>query len=99
LTQHLPSFPTRRSSDSSPGPAANTQRIVVLGEHKYYRHLHIELLEAALAQTGKIKNPLKQLNPLDFIWQSNEPQVLKFYTGLARDRKSTRLNSSHVKTS
>ncbi|WP_245964581.1 DEAD/DEAH box helicase [Rufibacter immobilis] len=77
-----PSFPF--SVTPSAEPNQSTQRILVLGEHKYYRHLHVELLEAAVAQTGKIKNPLKQLNPLDFVWQTDKPEELKFYTGLSR---------------
>jgi hypothetical protein len=62
----------------------NTVRIVVLGEHKYYRHLTVELLEATTTQAGKVKNPLNALNPLDFIWQTDQPSELKFYTALAR---------------
>ncbi|MBA9077186.1 DEAD/DEAH box helicase [Rufibacter quisquiliarum] len=83
LAPEQPKLPFQ-STPTSAQPNQNTQRIVVLGEHKYYKHLHVELLEAAVAQSGNIKNPLKQVNPLDFIWQSNEPEVLKFYTGLSR---------------
>ncbi|WP_181307605.1 DEAD/DEAH box helicase [Rufibacter sp. XAAS-G3-1] len=76
--QGLPFLP------SGPSPKENTQRILVLGEHKYYKHLSVELLEAATTQTGKVKNPLKALNPLDFVWQTNQPEELKFYTALSR---------------
>ncbi|MBC3538763.1 SNF2-related protein [Rufibacter sediminis] len=62
----------------------NTQLIMVLGEHKYYKHLNVELLEAATTQSGKIKNPLKTLNPLDFIWKTDRVEEMKFYTALSR---------------
>ncbi|RNI29189.1 DEAD/DEAH box helicase [Rufibacter latericius] len=65
-------------------PKENTQYILVLGEHKYYKHLNVELLEAATTQTGKIKNPLKALSPLDFVWKTNEPEELRFFTALSR---------------
>ncbi|AKQ47500.1 DNA helicase [Rufibacter radiotolerans] len=76
--QKLPFLPGARETNT------NTQRIVVLGEHKYYRHLTVELLESTITQAGKVKNPLKTLNPLDFIWQTDHPSELKFYTALAR---------------
>ncbi len=82
----LPEQPRLPFQTSTPSAQVNqaTQRILVLAEHKYYKHLNVELLEAAVAQTGKIKNPLKQLNPLDFVWQTDKPEELKFFTGLSR---------------
>ncbi|WP_210490639.1 DEAD/DEAH box helicase [Rufibacter aurantiacus] len=76
--QSLPFLPAKTKQKEK------TQLIVVLGEHRYYKHLSVELLEAATTQTGKIKNPLKGLSPLDYVWKTNQPEELRFYTALSR---------------
>ena len=65
-------------------PATDTQRLIVFGKHKYYGHLTVQLAEAPLTATSKVKTPVTVLNPLDGICQINEAAELKFYTGLAR---------------
>lgn len=59
-------------------------KIVVFSRHKYYRHLVVELATAALTQSGKLKNPIKVLDPLDFVWKAEQQDEIKFYTGIAR---------------
>ena len=58
--------------------------IVIFSRHRYYRHLVVELASATLAQSGKIKNPIKVLEPLDFVWKTEKQDELKFYTGISR---------------
>jgi SNF2 family DNA or RNA helicase len=58
--------------------------IVVLKEHKYYKYLFIELYQAQTTKEGKIKNPLTQVSPLDFIWETEDTQQVKFYTGISK---------------
>ncbi|HEX8356901.1 MAG TPA: SNF2-related protein, partial [Segetibacter sp.] len=65
-------------------PKENTQLVVVLAQHKYYSHLVVELYEAAVAPSGKLKNPLKAVSPLDRIWQCEKSEELKFYTGISK---------------
>lgn len=77
--KHASALPTTSRIDS-----ASVQRIVVLKRHKYYGHLLIELLEAALTKEGKIKNPLKQVNPLELIWETDHADEIKFYTALSK---------------
>jgi len=55
---------------------------VVLKEHKYYKYLFIELYQAQISKDGKVKNPLMQIAPLDFIWETEDAQQLKFYSGI-----------------
>ncbi|OKS86915.1 DEAD/DEAH box helicase [Mucilaginibacter polytrichastri] len=55
---------------------------VVLKEHKYYKYLFIELYKAQVTKEGKIKNPLTTVAPLDFIWETEDAQQLKFYSGI-----------------
>ncbi|ASU35149.1 DEAD/DEAH box helicase [Mucilaginibacter xinganensis] len=56
--------------------------VVVLKEHKYYKYLFVELYKAGMSKEGKIKNPLTAVPPLDFIWTTEDPKQLKFFTGI-----------------
>lgn len=62
----------------------DTMQCIVLRQHKYYKHLHIELYEAAATKDGKIKNPLTALQPLDQVWGTDNPQQIKFFTAISR---------------
>lgn len=62
----------------------DTNKILVLKQHRYYSHFQADLLECALTATGKIKNPLKQLNAMDYIWATENPEELKFYTAVSK---------------
>ncbi|EOR95406.1 DEAD/DEAH box helicase-like protein [Arcticibacter svalbardensis MN12-7] len=64
--------------------AEGSLRMVVLKQHKYYKHLFIEIYEAQQTKDGKIKNPLKAVNPLDLIWETDEADAIKFFTALSR---------------
>ena len=66
-----------------PQTIAGSKRVLVFSEHKYYKHLQIGLYEAATTTGGKIKNPLKPLDPQELAWQTNEVAEVKFYTGIA----------------
>ena len=56
-------------------------RVLVFSEHKYYKHLQVGLYEAAMSAGGKLKNPLKALDPQELAWQSNLVNEMKFFTG------------------
>ena len=63
--------------------AAETGTVcVVIKQHKYYKYLFIELYSAQTTLEGKIKNPLKVIAPLDFIWETEDHEQLKFFTGI-----------------
>ncbi|WP_316794756.1 DEAD/DEAH box helicase [Pedobacter agri] len=57
--------------------------ILVLGQHRYYNNLTIELFEAQTTKSGKVKNPLTNINPNELIFNATESEVLKFYSGVA----------------
>ncbi|CAM3977036.1 DEAD/DEAH box helicase [Mucilaginibacter galii] len=59
-------------------------RCIVLKQHKYYKHLIVELHDAPVTKDGKIKNPLVPVNPLELVWESNDPLELKFFTAVSR---------------
>lgn len=66
----------------------NAKVVLVVGKHRFYKHLVVTLFETAIAKNGKIKNPLKAIKPLDFIWKTNDNEVLKFLTAIARFQNS-----------
>jgi len=62
----------------------DTVRCIVIRQHKYYKHLHIELYEAAATKDGKIKHPLTLLQPVDYIWALDDPRQIRFFTAITR---------------
>jgi SNF2 family DNA or RNA helicase len=68
------------------GKDAEDKILVVLKQHKYFRHLLLDLYSAATTKDNRIKNPLNPLQPLDFIWQANDPDEVKFFTGVQKFR-------------
>lgn len=62
----------------------NTKMVLVFSQHRFYRHLVVELAEAELSINGKLKNPLKFIDPLDLVWKTDHQAELKFYTGVSR---------------
>jgi superfamily II DNA or RNA helicase len=64
--------------------AEGNMRSIVIKQHKYYKHLLVELYDAAVSKDGKIKNPLTPVNPLELVWESNDPLEIKFYTAISR---------------
>jgi hypothetical protein len=67
---------------------------VVIKQHKYYQYLFIELYSAQTTKEGKIKNPMAQVNPLDLIWETEDNNRLKFYTGI--NKFQNHLNSKRT---
>ncbi|NEU07354.1 DEAD/DEAH box helicase family protein [Flavihumibacter sp. R14] len=79
----------RKLVSYSPPPAAgkadeSCSLYIVLRQHKYYRHLFIDLVEARTSKDGKPKNPFIPVNPLDEIWKTEDPQAIKFFTAVSR---------------
>ncbi|WP_285008249.1 DEAD/DEAH box helicase [Pedobacter faecalis] len=62
--------------------------VLIFSQHRFYRNLVIELAEAPVSQTGKLKNPLIILDPLDSVWKTQQPAELKFYSGVSRFRNN-----------
>jgi hypothetical protein len=71
-----------------------TKQVIVFGQHKYYDHFYIELMEAQAGKEGKLKNPLKSIHPLDLIWKTEKVEELKFYTGISKFHNSYQGNRS-----
>ena len=72
-------WPPRLAVDGPP-----TQRLLVLGRHKYYDHLTAHLFEATLTAGGKPKNPLTWVPPLEASLGSDDLAAVRFYTGVSQ---------------
>ena len=66
------------------------EMLLVFKQHKYYRHLEVELYEAPLTQSGKPKNPIISVDATDKIWKMDSPETAKFFSaiGLFQKRSS-----------
>ncbi|MFC3559744.1 DEAD/DEAH box helicase [Pedobacter jamesrossensis] len=66
------------------GTKDSNNLILVLGQHRYYSNLNIELFEAQITKAGKAKNPFKQVNPADLIFKTEDSTELKYYSGISK---------------
>jgi superfamily II DNA or RNA helicase len=63
----------------------DTQHVIVLiRQHRYYKYLNIELYTTGLTLDGKPKNPLRLISPLEFVWETEDHEQLKFFTGVQK---------------
>ncbi|MGJ7033750.1 SNF2-related protein [Niabella hirudinis] len=74
----------QRGSGIKDRAAADADRkpILVLTKHRYSNRLNLLLMEAGRTQTGKIKSPVSNLDPLQYIWKTEDAATIKFYTAI-----------------
>lgn len=63
-------------------PSTDGPLIIVFRQHKYYKHLVIELYQVSMTKNGKIKNPLSEVVALDYIWDEQDQEIIKFYSAI-----------------
>ncbi|MEJ6982248.1 DEAD/DEAH box helicase [Pedobacter sp. P351] len=63
-------------------PHTAKETFLVFKQHKYYRHLQLEIFESGTTQNGKPKNPLHALKVEDKIWSTEDAAESKFYFGI-----------------
>ncbi|GAB1463972.1 DEAD/DEAH box helicase [Pedobacter sp.] len=68
--------------------------VLIFSRHRHYRHLVIELVDAAQTKQGKLKNPFKTVNPLDLLWQTENQQELKFFAAVSKFKNHYQENES-----
>jgi len=94
--KYLPEQIFHQEKNASFKKSLHEKLLVVLKQHRFYKQLCIELYSATTTKTGRLKNPLTLVNPLDLVWQSNEPEELKFFSGVARfQNNATAAKSAH----
>src|SRR5690606_40028799 len=93
---HISSFPTRRSSDLvAPAQHRSRKRIVVVPvavAHVAAVHDH-RMIEHRAVSVRRVREPLDEAGEKLRVILLNDGETVEL------DRKSTRLNSSHVKSS
>ncbi|WP_431292409.1 hypothetical protein [Pedobacter sp. P26] len=70
--------------------------ILVFGQHRYYNNLTVELFEAQTTKNGKVKNPLKGINPADLLFKTNDNDEVKFYSGITTFQQNYNNDQSEV---
>lgn len=58
------------------------RQLLIIGRHRYYNQLSLQLMEADITQSGKIKNPVSIIDPMQLIWKTDDPPVIKFYAAI-----------------
>ncbi|KQM72592.1 DNA helicase [Pedobacter sp. Leaf216] len=56
--------------------------ILVFGQHRYYNNLTVSLFEAETTKSGKVKNPIKAINPADLLFETDDNDLVKFFSGI-----------------
>jgi SNF2 family DNA or RNA helicase len=62
----------------------DVKTIIVFSQHRFYSHLNVSLYEGLEGKDGKIKNPLKLIDPSTLIWTSESSDELKFLHGVLK---------------
>lgn len=82
LTEEL--LPLRNAATQRPDATDTEGRVIlVVDKHRLYQQASFHLMRVNITQTGKIKHPIAQVDPLHLIWESNEPAVIKFIAAIA----------------
>lgn len=62
----------------------DVKTFIVFSQHRFYSHLNVSLYEGLEGKDGKIKNPLKLIDPSTLIWTSESSDELKFLHGVLK---------------
>ncbi|MGF1923821.1 MAG: SNF2-related protein [Bacteroidia bacterium] len=76
-TVHLP------LSDNS-----QKEMMLVFSRHRFYRHLVVDLVTSKRSKSNKLKNPLLFQDPLDFVWNTDSTEEIKFFTAISKFRNN-----------
>ncbi|WP_276090195.1 DEAD/DEAH box helicase [Pedobacter sp. JY14-1] len=69
-------------------PDDTARTVLIISQHRFYRNLVLELATVELTRSGKPKNPVRILDPLDKVWKTGDQAEIKFYTGVSRFRNN-----------
>jgi SNF2 family DNA or RNA helicase len=78
----LPSI--KRKIPSNAKKNDRKKMILIFSQHRYYNHLTAELFESEITKGGKVKNPLKAVDPASLIFKTENSEFLKYYSGVSR---------------
>lgn len=75
-------LPSAKPKVKLPVKSDQGKMILVLGQHRYYNNLVVELFEAETTKSGKVKNPIKAINPNGLLFKTDNHDLVKFYSGI-----------------
>lgn len=64
--------------------ATETQLVIVLSRHKYYKHVLVDILQIGLTKNGRPKPPFTRLHPLDLIVSAEGDEAIKCLAAIAK---------------
>jgi hypothetical protein len=70
--------------------------IMVLGQHRYYNNLTVALFEAETTKSGKVKNPIKGINPTNLLFKTDDNDLVKFYSGITTFQQNYNTDQSEA---
>ncbi|GAA4197746.1 hypothetical protein GCM10022289_05420 [Pedobacter jeongneungensis] len=73
-----------------------SKMILVLGQHRYYNNLVVELFEAETTKSGKVKNPIKSVNPNELLFKTDNHDLVKFYSGITTFQQNYNTDQNEV---
>lgn len=72
----------RQSTRLFASAAADQPMVLIVGKHRFYNQLYLELVAAKTTKEGKLKNPLLKIHPAEQLWKYTDPDVLKFFSAV-----------------
>src|SRR5690606_41919634 len=97
--RHLPSFPTRRSSDLAARPEEKPKAPAFPYIPNRTARMASEAGVVFELLVEQVDHPVLWQQSMEWVIRQGIRQGVEFGSGKVLDRKSTRLNSSHVKIS
>lgn len=79
--RHLLPITSGKPNESKP-TKESLQTILVIGRHRYYQQLHIQLMQAERTLQGALKNPVDPIDSMSLLWKTQNSEAIKFYTAL-----------------
>ncbi|MCP9768027.1 ATP-dependent helicase [Lacihabitans sp. LS3-19] len=78
----------KKEEDQRPEQSEIPKQILVFRRNKFQETYSLELYKAALAKNGKIKAPFTIADPLNEVWEHENPDAIRFFTALAKVQKT-----------
>ncbi|SMC63547.1 Superfamily II DNA or RNA helicase, SNF2 family [Pedobacter africanus] len=72
----------------------DVRTIVVFGQHRYYNHLTVSLCQGIASKDGKVKNPLKVVDPSDLLWNTENLSEMRFINGVLKFQNNYNADAS-----
>jgi SNF2 family DNA or RNA helicase len=83
---------TKKAEEKAPESNEITEHILVFRRNKFQETYTLELYNGTLAKNGKLKAPFTLSDPLNEVWNHENPDAIRFFSALAKVQKSSDWN-------